>query len=387
MFKFLAKKFIGSELEHDFRGLKSLAPPLRLNTAVQTVQCIEYGFSLIDAGESIQQVCQLCRNFRVTADSVSRDYDDPTHLTASLPCHFFHGLSDKYSQKESVEVCASILQNLYNILAQDAMHALGSEKDAKQLDEAVRILNRRLGIKQSYQEFPKRAENVAISKAASISMEDAYGSLPVQPRATGSIGKPPVDLPLHMQSEKSTLLSQSVDASFSYANNTIPGATSNDINRSRESKGRLIKGIDYSIESDDEYVHIAAMELASSDRKSDIFWNLISELGDAEKAQKKYIAIRSKELEAADRVRSIIDGGVRVDKQCLLRSDVKKFSADWFNCFALANGHCAVLFDTTYLIYETLGYAKAATASYSHVQSMSTEGLLRIFPKSDIRVH
>lgn len=142
MLNWIAKKMLGSELQTDLRALSSLPAISRLKTALGIVQVIEKGLDLLDQGTPLLQVQKWYQQARRQAVSQASGYDDPTHLLASIPDHFFGSLSDAYRDAERASVCRMIVDAIKAIIQQDGS-AVFSKEDSK-------------GLQHTYAEFEKR---------------------------------------------------------------------------------------------------------------------------------------------------------------------------------------------------------------------------------------
>lgn len=143
MFKWLGKKFLGSELDQSLKGLRSLSMVTRGRTAFDIWQRIETGLDMLDKGSPLIEIQEGYRHLRRAAVLQATGYSDPTHLIASLPELFFVSISKSYPEHERVSVCRSISEALDTIFQQDCPTMLGA-KDLKELRDTYSSFKRRL---------------------------------------------------------------------------------------------------------------------------------------------------------------------------------------------------------------------------------------------------
>lgn len=143
MFDWIAKKFLGSELNRDLQGLRSLPSLVRAKTAILIYERIQNGLNFLTQGTPLIEIQTSFQEIRRKAVAQASGYSDPMHLVGSLPDLFFGSLSDSYGEHDRVSVCRSISDALKTIIQQDAAELLGTKK-AQEVGEAYSSFQRRL---------------------------------------------------------------------------------------------------------------------------------------------------------------------------------------------------------------------------------------------------
>ena len=143
MLKWIAQKFLGSEIDADLKGLQSLPSIARLKTTVEILERVDQGLTLVEQGTVLNAVQQIFRDTRRAAVVNATGYSDPKHLVGSVPEHFFVAMSPSYGESKRVADCRSIANALEMIVQKDGGQLLGKQ-EAREATVAVAATMRRL---------------------------------------------------------------------------------------------------------------------------------------------------------------------------------------------------------------------------------------------------